>query len=492
MKVLALFDGMSCGQIALERLGVSVDTYYASEIDKYAIQVAQKNFPNTIQVGDICNLDPKNYKDVDLILCGSPCQGFSFAGKQLAFDDPRSALFFEFIRLLKEIKPKYFLLENVRMKKEFIDVISEQVSKCYPEILFGIEPILINSSLLSAQSRQRLYWTNIPRVEQPKEKGVVLRDILEENPNEAPTKDTPRNRRHYKGLNDKSLCMTATMYKGAGNNGMTLVPQRPQQVGKLIEKVKVRKHKVDIPNLQHLLRVFKTYSGKTNKTIARETDMPLTKVEHWFRTDSSFAIPSDDVWYKLKEVLGITTDAFDKQIMEFEIKDGVYETKQRVYSDEGKSPTLTHGNADKLIQIGTAVDINGHDILKRVYSPEGKAPTLNTMGGGNREPKVVCGRYVGRYKVDGVRQDHKGSVAGKTKQMLELRRDQKTNNLSTVQKDNVLTKDDVYWRKLTPLECERLQTVPDNYTDGVSNTQRYKMLGNGWTVDVIAHILKNM
>ena len=490
MKVLSLFDGMSCGQIALKKLGVSVDTYYASEIDKYAIEITQKNFPGTIQVGDITKLKAEDFKDVDLMLAGSPCQGFSFAGKQLAFDDPRSALFFEFIRLLKEIKPKYFLLENVRMKKEFIDVISEQVSKCYPEILFGIEPILINSSLLSAQSRQRLYWTNIQGVTQPKDKNIVLKDILE---TDGETDLVINNGSEAKKQNiEKGTTLLARDYKGWNTYGMTGVREKPQQVGKLIEKVKVRKHEVDIPNLQHLLRVFKTYSGKTNKTIAKETDMPLTKVEHWFRTDSSFAIPSDDIWYKLKEVLGITTDAFDKQIMEFEIKDGVYETKQRVYSDEGKSPTLTHGNADKLIQIGTAVDINGHDILKRVYSPEGKAPTLNTMGGGNREPKVACGRMVGRYKINGVRQDHKGSVAGKTTQMLELRRDQKTNNLSTVQKDNVLTKDDVYWRRLTPLECERLQTVPDNYTDGVSNTQRYKMLGNGWTVDVIAHILKNM
>ena len=501
MKVLSLFDGMSCGQIALNKLGVSVDTYYASEIDKYAIEITQKNYPETVQVGDITKLKAEDFKDVDLILAGSPCQGFSFAGKQLAFDDPRSALFFEFIRLLKEIKPKYFLLENVRMKKEFIDVISEQVSKCYPEILFGIEPILINSSLLSAQSRQRLYWTNIEGITQPKDKGIVLKDILEKEPQ----KFTKMSDKFVKRNGERNCMIDQTKEKASNLSAMEYVKNgrqgdylacdnkgRPQQVGKLIEKVKVRKHKVDIPNLQHLLRVFKTYSGKTNKTIAIETDMPLTKVEHWFRTDSSFAIPSDDVWYKLKEVLGITTDAFDKQIMEFEIKDGVYETKQRVYSDEGKSPTLTHGNADKLIQIGTAVDINGHDILKRVYSPEGKAPTLNTMGGGNREPKVACGRMVGRYKVDGVRQDHKGSVAGKTTQMLELRRDQKTNNLSTVQKDNVLTKNDVYWRKLTPLECERLQTVPDNYTDGVSNTQRYKMLGNGWTVDVIAHILKNM
>jgi len=384
VKVLALFDGMSCGQIALDKLGLSVSKYYASEIDKYAMEITQKNYPNTIQVGDITKLDPNDFKDVDLILAGSPCQGFSFAGKQLAFDDPRSALFFEFIRLLKAIKPKYFLLENVRMKKEFIDIISEQVSECYPEITFGIEPILINSSLLSAQSRQRLYWTNIPGIEQPQDKGIVLRDILE--------------KRKIESLSDKAI---AYMNRGS-------------------EK----------------------YTGKK------------TRAEHYIKHES-------------KKSNTLTANMYKG------VPYGVIAV-------------------DKPKQIGTAVDVNGHDILKRVYSPDGKSPTLNTMGGGNREPKVVCGRYVGRYKVDGVRQDHKGSVAGKTKQMLELRRDQKTNNLSTVQKDNVLTKDDVYWRKLTPLECERLQTVPDNYTDGVSNTQRYKMLGNGWTVDVIAHILKNM
>ena len=513
MKVLSLFDGMSCGQIALNKLGVSVDTYYASEIDKYAIEITQKNYPETVQVGDITKLKAEDFKDVDLILAGSPCQGFSFAGKQLAFDDPRSALFFEFIRLLKEIKPKYFLLENVRMKKEFIDVISEQVSKCYPEILFGIEPILINSSLLSAQSRQRLYWTNIEGITQPKDKGIVLKDILEKEPQ----KFTKMSDKFVKRNGERNCMIDQTKEKASNLSAMEYVKNgrqgdylacdnkgRPQQVGKLIEKVKVRKHKVDIPNLQHLLRVFKTYSGKTNKTIARETDMPLTKVEHWFRTDSSFAIPSDDVWYKLKEVLGITTDAFDKQIMEFEIKDGVYETKQRVYSDEGKSPTLTHGNADKLIQIGTAVDINGHDILKRVYSPEGKAPTLNTMGGGNREPKVAVQSYreVRTKEAKQLRkkirkETGKDFTPFRAKELVE-REDGKVGTITPALNNDhkiSLTKDkdqEVYWRKLTPLECERLQTVPDNYTDGVSNTQRYKMLGNGWTVDVIAHILKNM
>ena len=360
MNVLSLFDGMSCGRIALDRLGVKVDNYYASEIDKYAIEVSKANYPEIIQVGDITELDLSTLPKIDLIMGGSPCQGFSFAGKQLAFDDPRSMLFFEFVKCVETLKPKYFLLENVRMKKEYLDVISEYM---------GVEPIFINSSLVSAQSRQRYYWTNIPNVELPEERGIVLKDILEGDTGEhKPVKRTERNARHLKKIDDKSLCMTATMYKGAGNNGMTLVPQ----------------------------------------------------------------------------------------------------------------------------QIGTAVDVNGHDILKRVYSPEGKSPTVNTCQGGNREPKVVCGRYVGRYKVDGVRQDHKGSIAGKSKQMLELRRDDKTNNISTVQKDNVLVKDDVYWRKLTPLECERLQTVPDNYTNHVSNTQRYKMLGNGWTIEVITHILKNM
>ena len=200
MEVLSLFDGMSCGQIALDQLGIPVEKYYASEIDKYAIKVTQANYPNTIQVGDVCNLNAEDYKDVDLIQAGSPCQGFSFAGKQLAFDDPRSALFFEFIRLLKAIKPKYFLLENVRMKKEFLQVMSQQVSECYPEIPFGIEPIFINSSLLSAQSRQRYYWTNIPSIKQPEDRGIVLRDILEDN---------------FDSERDKAHCIDAKYYKGA-------------------------------------------------------------------------------------------------------------------------------------------------------------------------------------------------------------------------------------------------------------------------------------
>ena len=388
MKVLSLFDGMSCGRIALDRLGIAVDTYYASEIDKYAIEVAQKNYPDTIHVGDVTQLNADDFQDVDLILAGSPCQGFSFAGNQLAFDDPRSALFFEFIRLLKAIKPKYFLLENVRMKKEFLEVITEQVSSCYPEFqghdLFGgrIEPILINSSLVSAQSRERYYWTNIPNITQPENRGIVLRDVLEEDPGDS----------------------------------FNLAPA-----------------KVD--------RVLNQARGKG----------------FFYNEDSP--------------KIGTIIAGYHK-----EPTDGSYiETKPK--------------------QIGIASDINGHDILKRVYSPDGKSPTLNTMGGGNREPKVVSGgAFRGRaYDDKGKRMDRNGdSVANKTSQMLELRQDRKSNAITTVYKDSVVVENELHWRKLTPLECERLQTVPDNYTNHVSNTQRYKMLGNGWTVDVIAHILNNM
>ena len=369
MNVLSLFDGMSCGQIALDQLGIKVDNYYASEIDKYAMQITQKNFPDTIQLGDVTQVNNPHtnpidsYVDlpqIDLLLGGSPCQGFSFSGKQLAFDDPRSKLFFEFVRLLKELKPKYFLLENVRMKKEYQDIISEHL---------GVEPIMINSALVSAQNRVRLYWTNIPNITQPNDRQIVLKDVLEEDPNNY-VKMTNTFTERQKGRN----CLTDMTKKKASN---------------------------------------------------------LSAMEY--------------------------------------VKNG----RQGDY--------IACNNYGSPIQVGTADDINGHDILKRVYSPNGKSPTINSMNGGNREPKVACGAFRGRYEED-----------GSTKQQLEIRKDSKTNTLTSVQKDNVITQDKLYYRKLTPLECERLQTVPHNYTEGVSNTQRYKMLGNGWTVEVIKHIFKGM
>lgn len=177
MNVLSLFDGMSCGQIALNRLGIEYNNYFASEIDPHAIKVTQHNYPNTKQIGSVTEVIGKDLPKIDLLFGGSPCQGFSFAGKQLNFDDPRSALFFEFVRVLKETNPTYFLLENVNMKQEYQDVISE---------LLGVKPIKINSALVSAQNRVRLYWTNIPNVEQPEDKGIFLKDILEDHVSHFP------------------------------------------------------------------------------------------------------------------------------------------------------------------------------------------------------------------------------------------------------------------------------------------------------------------
>ena len=427
--VCSLFDGMSGTQMALKNLGIKVDTYYASEIDKPAIQITRKNFPDTIHLGDVRDVKGEDFiKDIDLVVAGSPCQGFSFAGKQLAFDDPRSALFFEFIRILREVKPKYFLLENVRMKKEFQDVISEQISSVYPEYtsggLFSIEPILINSALVSAQNRNRLYWTNIPGIEQPEDLGIVLRDVLE-------------------------TCSTKSK----------LTYNTPKQ---FVSEEAIEKYVQD-KNAE----VNDTYNKRTVKGDKSTTIRPNNNTAN--------------VWVN------------EKAIRE-------------------NKPTY---NTPK--QVGVAADLKGYDIIKRVYSENGKSPTLTTMGGGHREPKVAVKGGAIRARSKDSKGKHVGWKETKPKQVLEIRKDDKSNSLTSATKDSVAVSkirnksktvrsggrlsydrhewdsvDELHWRKLTPLECERLQTFPDNYSEGVSNTQRYKMLGNGFTVSVIEHILKNM
>lgn len=174
MKVLSLFDGMSCGQIALQRAGINVDKYYASEVEQAPMAVTQYNFPETIQVGDVTKLDFTDFKgEIDILIGGSPCQGLSIANsKRNNLDDPRSALFYKFIEALNIIKPKYFILENVKMDAQ---------SQAEFTRLTGVEPIEINSNLVSAQNRKRLYWTNIPNVTQPVDKGILIRDILDKD-----------------------------------------------------------------------------------------------------------------------------------------------------------------------------------------------------------------------------------------------------------------------------------------------------------------------
>ena len=289
--VLSVFDGMSCGQIALERAGVKVDSYFASEIDKHAISVTQHNFPNTKQLGSITELKTENLPIIDLFIGGSPCQSFSNAGLRNGFDG-KSKLFYEYVRVLKETKPTYFLLENVKMKKEWQDVISKEL---------GVEPIEICSSLFSAQQRKRLYWTNIDvdLSKLPKSNNVIA-DVLE-----LPIK----NKRENKILMSKSDF-----------------------------KVKVRKNYIDKKELAFFLRSYKT---KTISEISNFCNAPKTMVEHWFRMDSSFSIPDAEYWFKLKEFLKIEDCKYDKAVTEFELKNNSFDMAKRIYHIDGKHPTLT-------------------------------------------------------------------------------------------------------------------------------------------------------
>lgn len=293
LRVFSLFDGISCGQVAFERAGIDVDTYYASEIDRYAMSVTQKNYPNTIQLGDITKITDKTLDqlgEIDIAIGGSPCQDLSNykydRGEVTGLNGEKSGLFYEYIRNLKYVNPKYFLLENVAsMEDRWRDLISD---------ILGVQPIMINSSLVCAAERKRYYWTNIPNIKQPEDKNIVLKNIVV-NAEDVPSK----------------------------------------------------------------------------------------------------------YWY-------------DKP--------------------------FTYNGDDKKVQC--TLHMNGHRNMKEVYNLNGKCNTILCDGdGGNRQKKIYQN---GRC------------------------------------------------RKLMPIEYERLQTLPDNYTSSVSDSRRYSLVGNGWTVDVIAHILKNM
>jgi len=392
LNVLSLFDGMSCGRIALDRLGIKVDNYYSSEIDKYAMKVSEANYPDIIQIGDVTKINYDELPQIDLIMGGSPCQGFSFAGKQLAFDDPRSALFFCFWRAVKHLKPKYFLLENVRMKKEYLDVISEYM---------GVEPIMINSALVSAQNRVRYYWTNIPGIEQPEQRGIVLRDILEDG---------------FDSERDKSYCIDANYYKGAS------VEQY---------KKKCRRQLVNKPI--KLAQSYKEVRTEEAKRLRKEMRQKTGKDHTPFRAKK--LVPRDD-----GKVGTLTTSLTNDHKISI--------TYDSITVDKEKKQ-LTIKEATK----------KGYTTIENGDCFDMTFPNSKTRRGRNMKDKSNC---LTAANYDYMRYEHS---------------------------DN---EQEVYWRKLTPLECERLQTVPDNYTNHVSNTQRYKMLGNGWTIEVIAHILKNM
>jgi DNA-cytosine methyltransferase len=372
MNILSLFDGMSCGQIALNRANIKYNNYFASEIDKHAIKVTQHNFPKTIQVGDVTQIKASDLPKIDLLIGGSPCQGFSFAGKQLAFDDPRSKLFFEFVRLKNELQPKYFLLENVKMKKEFELIITDYM---------GVSPIVINSALVSAQNRVRLYWTNIANesyglfgdnvctIPQPEDKGILLKDILEKNVDE----------KYY--LSEKML-----KYFGS--------------------------------------RAANLNKGKVN--IREENDKATCLTASYASCDISDNFVCVDASGRFDtNKTGTLTATYSKGAENY-----------------GSRPFIAIPEATK----------KGYAEVKPGECFDATMPTSETRRGRLMEDKSNC--------------------------------------LTASKFDFMQYTEDFKIRRLTPTECKRLQTVPDEYDMSVvSDSQQYRMLGNGWTIDVITHIL---
>ncbi len=392
LNVLSLFNGMSCGRIALDNLDVKVKKYYSAEIDKYANQAAQALYPDTIQLGDVTKWREWDidWTSIDLVTGGFPCQAWSMAGKQLGDKDERGMLFWTMLDIMKHVKyhnPKaHFLIENVKMKKEFEEYITTHTENA----LGHVHKILINSALVSAQNRNRYYWTSFA-VEQPQDQGIMLKDIIEHGGEYTYMSDKFVNRQKGRkclrdDLDGKAVNLSAMEYVKNGRQGDYI--KCGAMRGRYIVDGKSGDHLVD------------SQKGIT------EQRLELRKDE---KTNTLTTVQKDNLVVRPCEPREFNADS------------------------------LCHHAA-------TATDIKGNDSVKRVYASSGKSPTLTTMGGGHREPKVS------------------------------------------------INKENVKYRKLTPRECMRLQTVPEQHIEallnaGISNTQLYKMTGNGWTVDVISHIL---
>jgi DNA (cytosine-5)-methyltransferase 3A len=427
INVLSLFDGMSCGQIALERAGIKVDNYFASEIDKYGQIVSKANYPNTIYLGDVRHINAKDLPKIDLIIGGSPCQSFSFAGKRKGMStkdeqeiltlehylqlksegfefEGQSYLFWEYMRLLNECNPKYFLLENVEMGEKWEKVLSKAI---------GVNGIHINSTLVSAQNRKRIYWTNIGMqpgglfgdlvsiIEKPKDKGILLKDVLENEVDE----------KYF--LSEKLIA------------GFERHKQRHDDKG--------------------------TGFGYKPKT-------DLDKGNS-LRANAALA-PTDNILIVHNTMPRSSTSG----------KGGT----GHLTRNDGKTYCLDTGNTNavEIVAMRGRANENGINIQQLEHRDDNKTNCLTSV----QKDNLVLGCDYRNDEGFRFRENGKsGTLAARA------RNDESCGQLAQINKSI---------RRLTPLECERLQTVPDNYTNHVSDSQRYKMLGNGWTVDVISHIFK--
>lgn len=622
INVLSLFDGMSCGQIALERAGIKVNKYYASEIDKHAIKVTQHNYPNTIQLGSVTEVNVKDLEPIDLLIGGSPCQSFSFAGKrngmttscneeiytlerylELKADgfqfEGESYLFWEYMRILTDIR-KYnpdvlFLLENVEMGAKWERVLSEAI---------GIYGVHINSALVSAQNRKRIYWTNIrvrdeglfgelhSDIPQPKDKGILLRDILEtdvpdkyylsekmlqyfsnraanfnngkvnirdmdekattitssyksadisdnfvmgtnmkprENQNKASCFTAGGNsgglhsdmdlicisstQKNATVTTNKSSPMTAAMGMGGGHVPMiaampgceaVLTPKRTEY-GKAIRKDyeagKIQEQRKNIQQLEP------RKDGKTNNPHECSKDNLVMQLNQ--STESNGVQPYQQ--NRVYDINGISPalmaqmscgshaimipEATKKGFIEvkpgecFDFENPKSETRRgRKMTDKSNNLMASTTNFMKYegieIRENYAVTGDGYEQDNRVYYENGKSGALDTK---SKTRQKVLLNYEHSLTPDQLAKFNPDVDTSKHNALTQAigRGGSSSEYMDSVSKVSKLS---LRIRRLTPVECERLQTVPDNYTSCVNDTQRYKMLGNGWTVEVIKHI----
>jgi len=392
LKVVSLFDGISCGRVALDYAGYAVSSYIAFEIDKFAKAVSRYNYPDIEQHGDVLDADFSRYKGYDMVIGGSPCTFWSIAkaNREVDKDGMGWKLFMAFVEAVRIIKPRFFLYENVASMPSTIKAhITEEL---------GCEPVFINSALVSAQQRKRLYWTNITGITQPHDKGILLKDIIES------------------GLSyvDKSHCITAR-YAGAEIINSLERGQRTM--------------------------IFEPFALK-DKSQTLCAQFYKENVKSLMKRNKHGLMVAEDVGAALR-----TRSDENGSFKRLEVR------------NDGKLNALTTVQTDSVICTPVRVGTLGKGGQgNRIYSVQGKTISLMSNGGGR-------GAKTGLYKID-------------------------------------LPDGDYIIRKLTPIEAERCQTLPDNYTAlgiddngktvNISNTQRYKAIGNGWTVDVIAHILSHM
>ena len=497
MKVLSLFDGISIARQALKNCGIDVEAYYASEIDKYAIQVSQKNWPSIWQIGDVANVNGYNYSNIDLLIGGSPCQDLSIAKKgREGLKGSRSGLFYEYVRILKEVKPKYFILENVNsMPKEAKETITKE--------LFGIEPIMINAALVSAQNRKRLFWVGKlvgdtyeqVKIELPEDRGILLRDILESEVDEKYYVSTKhavamRNSRKSKKLNipsgdGKCGVLTASYYKIPNDGNYIPVDNNRTEEE---QRTMVRIGKIGKGGQRD--RIY-SQDGKSVYKGALNDGMSLIPMKSKTIRTSGRGSGIDDKhnWDTIR--IG---------------KIGKGGQADRIYSQDGKSVSLSAnsgGRGDKtgLYCVG---NLEGgpwdkrHESCRRVYSPEGQCPTIPAGVGGGVTPKIAVGAKTGLYAVtpNGYKTNDSRPEIGQANRVY-----QSDGKIVPLNSWSPLTEQNHQIRKLTPIECERLQSLPDNFSAkgitekgevDISNTQRYKVLGNGFNCAVIEHILKSI